>query len=136
MDRITKELRSKIMSRVRTKDTAPELIVRRTLHAMGYRYRLHVKTLPGTPDIVFRMRKKAIFVHGCFWHGHDCRRGQSPKTNEEFWHSKIAKNRARDNQACRALEEQGWQVLIVWQCEIKDLAILQDRLQKFLEHSA
>lgn len=136
MDRITKDQRSKLMSRVGTKDTAPELIVRKLLHAMGYRYRLHIKSLPGTPDIVFRKRRKLIFVHGCFWHGHHCKRGTLPKSNAEFWRAKIKKNQVRDLRNRHDLETLGWQVLVIWQCETKNSEGLSRSLREFLEDTA
>lgn len=132
MDKISADRRSKLMSRVRTKNTAPELIVRKLLHAMGYRYRLHIKSLPGTPDIVFTKRKKAIFVHGCFWHGHLCKRGSLPKSNVKFWRTKIEKNTTRDERTRQELETLGWQVLVVWQCETKNSEELSLSLREFL----
>jgi len=120
------------MARIGSKNTAPELTVRRVLHAMGYRFRLHRKDLPGTPDIVLPRHRKAIFVHGCFWHGHGCRIGRPPKSKPEFWEPKLARNRARDEEKRRALQQQGWSVLTLWQCEIKDRTALEDRLRGFL----
>lgn len=107
--------RSELMSRVRSKDTKPELIVRKALHARGFRYRLHVKDLPGKPDLVFPSRKAVIFVHGCFWHGHEgC--GRMPKSRQEFWGPKIERNKERDREAIEALLEAQWRVLVVWEC--------------------
>ena len=120
VDRITPERRSWLMSRVRSKDTTPELSVRRLVHGLGYRYRLHRKDLPGNPDIVFPRRRKIIFVHGCFWHGHDCKAGRKrPKANEEYWSAKLARNWDRDAANPVLLRVQGWDVLIVWECDLK-----------------
>ena len=116
MDRLTPEGRSWLMSRVGSKDTKPELVVRRLVFAMGYRYRLHSKHLPGSPDLVFPGRKKVIFVNGCFWHGHDCHLFKLPETRREFWIEKINSNRQRDRLANEALIEGGWRVAVVWEC--------------------
>lgn len=132
-DRLSREQRSALMSRIRSKDTAPELVVRRTLHALGFRYRLHARELPGKPDIVFRKRRKAIFVHGCYWHGHGCRRGGSgPKSNTAYWKPKIEKNQARDERNQLALVGAGWEVMVVWECEISVRDELSQRLQAFV----
>ncbi|MCF8708301.1 very short patch repair endonuclease [Rhizorhapis sp. SPR117] len=106
------------MSRVRRKNTALELAVRRALHAAGYRYRIHRKDLTGRPDIVLPRYRTVVFVHGCFWHGHSCRRGKLPQTNETFWADKIARNRQRDDDVSSALEKDGWEVVTVWQCDL------------------
>ena len=120
VDRLTPERRSWLMSRVRSSGTRPEMTVRSALHALGFRYRLHRKDLPGTPDLVFPSRQKVVLVHGCFWHGHHCRMGQAAsKTNVEFWAEKIRKNVARDRSAVNALRRQGWGVAVVWECELK-----------------
>ena len=133
-DVFTPEQRSAVMARVRGKDTRPEMIVRRLVHAMGYRYRLHRKDLPGKPDLVFGPRRKAIFVHGCFWHGHHCKRGaRKPKQNADYWTAKIARNVARDRENLAALEAMGWQALTIWECELKEVAALETRLKAFLE---
>lgn len=122
------------MRAVKSKDTTPELRVRRLLHGMGYRYRLHRKDLPGHPDLVFASRRKVIFIHGCFWHGHDCHRGaRVPKTNADYWTIKIGRNRDRDARALKALAEQGWRVLVLWECELKDEAALRETLRAFLD---
>jgi len=114
------EVRSQIMRAVRSKDTRPELSIRHILHNLGYRYRLHSKDLPGSPDLVFSRRRKVVFVHGCFWHGHDCKRGaREPKTNAEYWKTKITNNKARDTRSLDALQQAGWEALIVWECELK-----------------
>ncbi len=125
--------RSRTMRAVKAKDTAPELRVRRIAHALGRRYRLHAKGLPGKPDLAFARDMKAIFVHGCFWHGHDCARGaRTPKTNRAYWEAKIARNVARDRTALAALAERGWRTLVVWECETRDAAALTERLANFL----
>jgi len=132
-DTRTLEQRRRIMQSVGQKDTAPEIAVRRVAHALGYRYRLHRKDLPGTPDLVFPSRRKVVFVHGCFWHGHGCSKGRLPKSRPEFWIPKINRNRARDGAAERALRELGWESLTLWQCETKDLEAMKDKLVGFLE---
>lgn len=117
---MTDPVRSATMRAVRSRDTKPEMLVRCAAHALGYRFRLHRKDLPGSPDLVFPSRKKVIFVHGCFWHGHDCARGaRQPKTNAEYWTAKIARNVARDERARAELAVLGWDVLTVWECELK-----------------
>jgi DNA mismatch endonuclease (patch repair protein) len=133
VDNRTEASRSALMSRIGSKNTAPELVVRRLLHAMGYRFRLHRRDLPGTPDIVLPRLRKAIFVHGCFWHAHGCRIGQPPKSRPEFWAPKLARNRARDTEKSEALGRAGWDVLTLWQCEIKERTGLEARLLEFLE---
>ncbi|MDX6405368.1 MAG: mismatch endonuclease, patch repair protein [Blastocatellia bacterium] len=128
------ELRSRTMRAVKSKDTSPELFVRRILHAKGYRYRLHRSNLPGCPDIVFPGRKSAILVHGCFWHGHDCARGaRVPKTHTVYWTAKISRNVARDIEHLKALSQLGWKVLTVWECELKNESALTKRLIRFLK---
>jgi DNA mismatch endonuclease (patch repair protein) len=121
------------MKAVRRKDTAPELFVRRMLHAAGYRYRLHRKELPGCPDIVFVSKKRAIFVHGCFWHGHDCRAGRPPQSRQEYWVPKIARNRERDVAAVNSLISSGWKIHVVWECELADGADVMNRLKQFID---
>lgn len=120
------------MARIGSKNTKPELIVRRLMHAMGYRFRLHRKDLPGTPDIVLPIRRKVIFVHGCFWHAHGCHIGKPPKSRPEFWKPKLERNRTRDEQKRQALIQAGWSVLTLWQCEIKDRTALAEKLRAFL----
>lgn len=133
-DVLTPEQRHYCMSSIRGKDTKPELLVRRLMHALGYRYRLHVAALPGSPDIVFPSRRKVIFVHGCFWHRHRCHLGQvSPRTRREFWHQKFERNRQRDIVNRRRLRRQGWDVLMVWECQTKEPERLLGRLVPFLE---
>jgi len=134
MDRLTAQRRSWLMSRVKSKNTKPELVVRRLVFGMNYRYRLHAKNLPGHPDLVFPGRKKVIFVNGCFWHGHSgCRYGRLPKSRVEYWQTKIEQNQARDRENTALLEADGWQVLTVWQCELKNIETLANRLNEFIE---
>lgn len=136
MDTLSKSARAERMSRVRGKDTKPEMIVRRLLHGQGYRYRLHARDLPGSPDIVFRGRRKAIYVHGCFWHRHPdetCKLARLPKSRREFWLPKLEGNRERDLRNQQLMIEKGWSFLLVWECEIPDRAHLVERLQSFLE---
>jgi DNA mismatch endonuclease (patch repair protein) len=126
-------VRSRTMRAVRARDTAPEMAVRRMAHGLGYRFRLHRADLPGRPDLVFPGRRKAIFVHGCFWHGHECPRGaRAPKTNEEYWRGKIARNVARDAASLLALDALGWSVLVIWECELRDADAASRRLRAFL----
>ena len=120
------------MGRIGSKNTNPEIAVRRLLHSLGYRFRVHRKDLPGKPDIVLPSRRKAIFVHGCFWHGHGCKIGRPPKSKPEFWLPKLDQNRARDEGNLKALQAAGWEIAVVWQCEIKDTAELRERLVNFL----
>lgn len=122
------------MSAVKHKDTGPEMAVRKTLYRLGYRYRLHVKDLPGTPDIVFPGRQKVVFVHGCFWHGHLCDYGKLPKSNLDYWRTKIATNRKRDARNLRELYYLGWEVMIIWQCELKRETHVVAALRTFLDH--
>lgn len=131
--RETPEQRSRIMRAVKGADTTPEMAVRRLVHRMGYRFQLHRKDLPGKPDLVFPRLRKAIFVHGCFWHGHGCPRGaRLPVHNRDYWAAKIARNVRRDAEARRALETLGWTALVLWECETKDLARIKRHLKKFL----
>ena len=121
------------MQAVRSKNTSPELLIRRLLHAHGYRYRLHSKKLPGCPDLVFPARKKVLFIHGCWWHGHDCERGSRiPKTNVIYWTKKVVRNRNRDADARKQLEAQGWKVLAIWECELNDESSVLMQLARFL----
>ena len=134
MDVFSREKRSQIMSRVSGKNTKPEIVVRSLLHKMGYRFRLHREDLPGKPDIVLPKYKKVIFVHGCFWHGHErCSRSKRPMTNQEFWRQKLDKNIVRDKKIVNALYDLGWKVLIVWSCEVKNMTTLKSKLHLFLE---
>ena len=133
-DVFSQEKRSAIMARIRGKDTTPERTVRSVLHRLGYRFRLHGPGLPGTPDIIFPSRRKVIFVHGCFWHGHlRCKRASLPKTRTAFWRNKIGGNRARDSRTVERLRRLGWRVLQVWQCQIVDRERLIRRLTEFLD---
>ena len=126
--------RSAVMRSVKGRDTSPELKVRRALTSLGARYRLHRKDLPGRPDIVMPGRRLALFVHGCFWHGHDCARGaRVPKQNRDYWLAKVARNRARDAENRTALEAAGWRVEALWECELKDAGALAARLAGLLE---
>jgi DNA mismatch endonuclease, patch repair protein len=125
--------RSRLMSKVRGKDTTPEMAVRRAAYALGYRFRLHCPDLPGRPDIVFASRRKAIFVHGCFWHRHSgCHLSSMPKTRVEFWGNKFARNVERDEMTERALIAAGWQVLVIWECETRNAERLTSMLTAFL----
>lgn len=132
-DTFSPEKRAAVMRAVKSADTKPEQHVRRLLWRQGYRYRLNVRTLPGAPDIVLRPRRAAIFVHGCFWHGHDCKRGaRVPKANGEYWRAKIGRNRARDVRNDTALKADGWRTFTVWECELSNEARLLRRLLAFL----
>lgn len=133
MDTVTPEQRSSNMAKIRGRNTSLELKIRCLLFRLGYRFRLHRKGLPGTPDLVFPGRRSAIFIHGCFWHGHDCRRAALPSSNKAFWEEKIGKNMARDRRTREELFHEGWKVLTVWQCETKDEDVLRERLVRFLE---
>lgn len=128
------EERSRRMALVRSVDTKPEMLVRRLLHRMGYRYRLHRRDLPGSPDLAFMSRRAVVFVHGCFWHRHaGCPLARMPKSRTEFWSSKLEGNRERDARKVAALESVGWRVLTVWECELKDTEALANRLRRFLD---
>lgn len=134
MDKLTESQRSYAMSRVRAKGTAPEMVVRRVVHAMGYRYRLHERSLPGCPDLVFRGRRKVIFVHGCFWHLHEaCAAVRPPKSRCDYWGPKLEGNRRRDDMHLARLAEMGWKALVVWECELADHDALRARLRRFLD---
>lgn len=133
--KISKEKRSAIMSRIRSRNTKPEILVRKLIHRLGYRFRLHAKELPGTPDIVFRPKKKAIFVHGCFWHQHDpavCSLSKQPKSRLDYWLPKLQRNVERDAANVNLLTSLGWEILIVWECEIADTVSLECKLAHFL----
>ena len=118
MDRLSKEQRSRNMAAVRGKDTKPELRVRSAVHRQGFRYSLHRRDLPGKPDLVLPKYNTVIFVHGCFWHGHDCAKGKPPATNKEFWEEKLSGNIERDQRNREALSKSGWNVFVIWECEI------------------
>lgn len=133
MDNLTPKERSALMAKVRSKDTKPEMAVRRLVHGMGYRYRLHCAALPGRPDLAFASRKKAILVHGCFWHGHaGCPAHRIPKTRRAYWKAKIEGNQARDKLARGRLKRLGWGTMVVWECETKRPEKLARRLARFL----
>ena len=132
-DVFTPAKRSAVMRAVKGKNTKPEIAVRKLIWAAGHRYRLNARDLPGAPDIVMRPRKAAVFVHGCSWHGHDCKRGaRMPKANAAYWRAKIARNMARDKAALAALKKQGWRALVIWECQMKDEVALKRRLARFL----
>lgn len=135
-DTLTKAERSARMSRIAGKDTRPEMVVRRLVHAMGYRYRLHRRDLPGKPDLVFPARRKVIFVHGCFWHRHAdsaCKLARLPKSRLDFWLPKLEGNAARDAIKEQKLRELGWDILIIWECELKEPASLKSRIETFFD---
>lgn len=134
VDHVTPELRSFIMSKVGQKNTKPELALRKALHRLGYRYRLHRRDLPGKPDLVFPSQRKVIFVHGCFWHGHACRWGQLPKSRPEYWKPKIETNKERDKRVLSQLGVSGWESMVVWQCDLRDLDDIVARVEAFLSH--
>jgi DNA mismatch endonuclease (patch repair protein) len=134
MDKLTPERRSANMRAIRSKGMKPEMVVRRLVHTLGYRYRLHRKDLPGKPDLAFVGRRKAIFVHGCFWHQHSgCRDGRPPSSNQQYWIPKLERNAERDAKAVRDLSERGWKTLVVWECETESKPDLERRLRSFLE---
>ena len=135
-DTVTPERRSEIMSRIKSKGTKPEMRVRRLVHSLGFRYRLHKHKLPGRPDLVFGPRKKVIFVHGCFWHMHpdpECKLATLPKSNTDYWLPKLKRNLERDNANREALKELGWEVLTIWECEIRKSVDLERRIVEFLK---
>ena len=135
-DTITRERRSEIMSNIRAKGMKPEMAVRRITHAMGYRYRLHRKDLPGKPDLVFPSRRKVIFIHGCFWHQHAdpaCKIAHRPKSNLAYWLPKLERNVVRDNEHQANLAASGWDVLVIWECDVKASNGIANRIREFLE---
>lgn len=135
-DTLSPAARSERMGRVRAKNTKPELAVRRIVHGMGFRYRLHDKQLPGSPDLVFRGRRKVIFVHGCFWHRHPdpiCKLARMPKSRQEFWGPKLEGNRERDARTCDQLDQQGWEQMVVWECECGQTEQTKNKIRAFLE---
>lgn len=136
VDTRTPEQRRRIMQSIGTRNTGPEMAVRRLLHRLGYRYRLHRRDLPGSPDIVFPSRRAAVFVHGCYWHGHGCAKGRLPKSRLDYWGPKIRVNRKRDSERQKALRRLGWRVLVLWQCEIRDRKSLIARVTQFLGANA
>lgn len=135
-DRLSPERRSRLMQAVKSRNTTPELAVRSLLHSLGYRFRLHRRDLPGTPDIVLPGRRSVIFVNGCFWHGHGCRIGQPPKSRLDYWLPKLEANKARDLRKTEEVEAANWRALTVWQCELRDLDALAARLNNFLDPTA
>ena len=132
MDTLSPAERSERMRAIRSKDTKPEMRVRRLVHGMGYRYRLHDRRIPGTPDLVFRPRRRAIFVHGCYWQGHACKLGRLPKSSLSFWQEKIATNRLRDERVQREIHGIGWHALVLWECELRDSERLKRSIKEFL----
>jgi DNA mismatch endonuclease (patch repair protein) len=136
MDTISASDRSALMSRIKSKDTKPEIAVRKLLHYMGYRFRLHRKDLPGRPDIVLPRHKKAILVQGCFWHGHSCKLASKPKSNGSYWSTKILNNKARDTRNLKALQEAGWEVLELWECDIRRWQGIEEVLRNFLSNKS
>lgn len=134
MDTLSRAERSEVMARVRSKDTKPEVQVRRLVHSLGYRFRLHCTDLPGHPDIVFRGIRKVIFVNGCFWHRHaGCALARLPKSRLDFWLPKLENNRKRDQRVRRALYRDGWKVMIIWECQVKNTERLEKRIRRFLD---
>lgn len=134
MDTLSSLDRSKNMRAIKGRDTGPELIVRRLLHAMGYRFRLHRRDLPGSPDVVLPRHRVAVLIHGCFWHRHSCSRGRSkPRTRRAFWRTKFAGNEVRDRRSLRALRREGWRVIVVWECQTGEVDRLRERLARFLQ---
>lgn len=125
--------RSQIMAAIKSKNTEPELLVRRLVHSIGYRYRLHQRNLPGKPDMVFASRRKVIFVHGCFWHLHGCKLSHLPKSNKGYWVPKLERNRTRDEENLAAIKKLGWQALAVWECEMANEHQLERRIRRFLK---
>jgi len=121
IDVVSAETRSRMMSGIKGKNTSPEVIIRKALHARGFRFRIHVNNLPGKPDLVLPKYKAVIFVHGCFWHGHSCRYFKVPKTRQEFWLDKIGKNKSRDNKNLLLLQAEKWRVLVVWECAVRSM---------------
>ncbi|MDP3742923.1 MAG: very short patch repair endonuclease [Methylotenera sp.] len=133
VDTLTAEERSRRMTLVRSKNTKPEILVRKILWGMGFRYRLHAKDLPGKPDIVFRKKKKVILIHGCFWHMHeDCRLWRLPKSRQEFWEAKLLRNKDRDTYNQSLLHELGWEILVIWECELKNTPTVTTKIATFL----
>ena len=133
MDTLMPSERSVRMALIRSRDTKPELAVRRIVHGLGYRYRLHGKDLPGRPDIVFRLRRKVVFVHGCFWHLHeDCPNCRPPKSRRDYWKPKLERNAVRDRQVRKELRRKGWRSLVIWECELDRAGRLARKITKFL----
>lgn len=136
-DHLDPDARSRLMAKIGPKNSKPEMTVRRLAHALGYRFRLHRRDLPGTPDLVFPSRRKAIFVHGCWWHRHaDCKKATEPKTRSDFWRAKFDRNVARDRRVEADLKRAGWEVFTVWECQTKDVDVLRAGLTRFLDAEA
>ena len=135
MDIVAPQVRSRMMSAVPQRNTKPEIIVRQMVHALGYRFRLHRRDLPGRPDIVCPRLRKVIFVHGCFWHRHGCRKTTTPQSNFEFWQKKFAENRSRDHRVIRELKKLGWTALVVWGCQAEGQPRLIEHLKRFLDEN-
>lgn len=136
VDTLSPEERSKRMRRITGKNTGPEITVRKLVHSLGYRYRLHRRTLPGSPDLVFPRRRKVIFVHGCYWHRHEdpgCKLARLPKSRLDFWLPKLDANARRDASAQTELLRLGWKILVIWECELRDRALLESRIRSFLD---
>ena len=135
-DNVSPETRSQIMARVKSKGMKPEMKVRRLLHGLGYRYRLHRADLPGQPDLVFPSRRKVVFVNGCFWHNHSgCPRVRVPAANRNYWLSKLSRNKTRDERNIGLLESRGWTVMTVWECQLRDMDTLTEQLVDFMENA-
>lgn len=132
-DMFTPEFRSALMARIHSADTSPEIELRRLLHALGYRFRLHRSDLPGKPDVVLPRHRAAILMHGCFWHGHTCKDGRRPRSNTDYWNSKLDRNHRRDKMNVVALRRLGWRCMVVWECQLKKKERLTDRVTRFLE---
>ena len=127
-DNFDKKIRSKIMASIKSKNTKPEIFVRKLLHSLGFRFSLHKDNLPGKPDLYFRKYNLAMFVHGCFWHQHDCKKRRNPQTNSDFWKEKFKKNKERDNKNINKLKEMGIRVLIIWECELKNHSFIENTI--------
>jgi DNA mismatch endonuclease, patch repair protein len=135
VDTLSRMERSERMMLIRGENTGPEMVVRRLVHGMGFRYRLHVGSLPGKPDLVFSSRRKVIFVHGCFWHRHkdsSCKLARLPKSRLDFWRPKLEKNRSRDERVIQELSDEGWKVLTIWECELVDMTFVSEQIRSFL----
>jgi len=136
-DVFSPDQRSAVMRAVKSRNTTPEIAVRRAAHALGLRFRLHRADLPGKPDLVFPAKRAALFVHGCFWHGHSCARGdRMPATNRDYWRAKIGRNMARDKASLSALRKLGWKPVVIWECETRDKAALARLLTRKLQRKA
>ena len=134
VDNLTEKQRKHCMRQVKSKDTRPEIVVRKLISLMGYRYRLHRKDLPGCPDLVFSVGKKVIFINGCYWHRHTCKKGRSkPETNKDFWRTKFYRTKQRDKENRKKLKKLGWQILTIWECQIKNVEKLKKMVTEFIE---